>query len=637
MGNFKLILIGAVLFGSQQAWSQEYVPGEVIVKFKNKPDGEIGTSSFSNKVSGLNLNLKKSWNRLNVHQYQSKTGKQNVEQLVNQLKADPNVDYVEPNYIYRAQSVGTPGPTMSLEQFRALRAQEKQNNQNNVQSKAGIQAAGINASAAPTYSQSNADVGVEDAWQAMTPSVAHVPIVAIIDSGVDYNHPVFVQSNAIWENEDEIPNNGIDDDHNGYVDDVRGWNFVSNNNNPMDNNNHGTHVAGIVLGVTQDITDGSLEPAVIKIMPLKFLAANGSGTTSDAIEAINYAVANNASVINASWGGGGYSTALLNAIISAYDAQVSFVAAAGNSHMNNDSSPTYPATYNVQNIISIAASNDYDYMASFSNYGKSTVHVASPGEEIWSTLPNNGWAEYSGTSMAAPFVAGMIALMEREVGTPINGYQARQILLGESVTGVGDISGKVLSDSRVNISKALNYVQTQSVDSYQPSYGGQRGVASESSSAGGGCGLVSKLVKDSSGGDSAGDLFGRGLLMLIVLAPFAIAMGLKQRRKEEDNRRAHQRFNINSEVRMSVGDKELVGAVSCISMGGAKIDTEALLENGGIIEMSISSPDGKEKIQVMGKVVWSAERKSYGVQFCDMAANQSSTLSQWTSKLVKAS
>jgi hypothetical protein len=618
----KVLLVGALLMTGYMAHAQEYVEGEVIVKFKAN---KAGDSKFANKAVGLGMNLKRSWDKLNVHQYQSKAGHtQSVEQLVQQLKADPNVEIAEPNYIYRAQSIGTSGPVISLEQFRAQKAEAVKS----VQSKAGVSAMSV-----PSYSQSGADIKADEAWAVMTSSMAHIPVVAIIDSGVDYTHDVFVDSGAIWTNPGETPNDNIDNDNNGYIDDVRGWNFYADNNNPMDDNNHGTHVAGIVLGATQDITAATLQPAKIRIMPLKFLSSSGSGSTSDGIEAIYYAINNGATVINASWGGGGYSQTLLAAITAAYNAQVSFVAAAGNSHLNNDSQPTYPANYSVQNIISIAATTDYDSMASFSNYGKQTVHIASPGEDIWSTLPNNGWAEFSGTSMATPLVSGIVALMEREAGVAINGYQARQILLGENDAGVGNVTGKVVSDSRVNIYKAVSYVQANGVDDYQPV---ARDVASaDSDSGGGGCGLIKKTMESS--GEGGGDLFGRALLMLIVLTPFVVALVLKQKRKEIENRREHARYNISSEVRMSFGEKELVGAVSSISMGGVKIDSEALMENGSIIEMNIMSPDGKEKIQVMGKVVWSAERKSYGVAFCDMAAPQSSAIQAWTKKLVKAS
>jgi hypothetical protein len=606
------------------AWAQEYVPGEVIVKYKTNTISSSSGNKFSNKAMGLGMDLKRSWDRLGVQQFSAKAGRaQNVEQMVQQLKADPNVEFAEPNYIYRAQNIGSPGPVMSLDQFRA---------QKNLNQKAMSKSSSVGAMSAPSYSQSGAPIQADEAWAVMTTSMSHIPVVAIIDSGVDYTHDVFVDSGAIWTNPGETPGDGIDNDGNGYVDDVHGWNFYANTNDPMDDNNHGTHVAGIVLGATQDITASSLQPAKIRIMPLKFLASNGSGSTSDAIEAIYYAVNNGATIINASWGGGGYSQTLLAAITTAYNSQVSFVAAAGNSHLNNDSSPTYPANYDVQNVISIAATTDYDSVAGFSNYGKQTVHVASPGEDIWSTLPHNGWASFSGTSMATPLVAGMIALMERENGKAINGYQARQILLGENDIDVGNVAGKVISDSRVNIYKAVSYVQANGVDAYQPA---ARSVASADSSGGGGCGLVKKTLASSSEG--GGDLAGRGLLMLIVLTPFMVALVLKQRRKETENRREHARYNISSEVRMSFGDKELVGAVSSISMGGVKIDTEALLESGSVIEMNIMSPDGKDKIQVMGKVVWSADRKSYGVAFCDMADTQSSAIQSWTRKLVKAS
>ena len=137
----------------------------------------------------------------------------------------------------------------------------------------------------------------------MAPTSPVTPVVAVIDTGLDYNHEVFVDANAVWRNTDEIASNGIDDDGNGYIDDIRGWNFVANNNNPMDDEDHGTHVSGIVLGISQNIFATTLAAAKIKIMPLKFLDSSGSGATSDAVEAIYYAIANGATVINASWGG----------------------------------------------------------------------------------------------------------------------------------------------------------------------------------------------------------------------------------------------------------------------------------------------------------------------------------------------
>ena len=330
-------------------------------------------------------------------------------------------------------------------------------------------------------------------------------------------------------------------------------------------------------------------------------------------------------------GGGSYSAALQDAIVEAYNNGVTFVAAAGNASNNNDNSPTYPANYSIGNLISIAATSDVDNMASFSNYGKSSVDIASPGVGILSTLPNNSYAYASGTSMATPMVAGIVALMEREAGQAINGYQVSQILFGNNDVNVGNVSGKVATNARVNVYKSVYYAQNNSISTSQPEYTASRNLAGESA-GGGGCGLVKQIS-----GEAPADLTGRALLMLIVLSPFAVAFFLKMRRKEEEDRRSYERYNIKSEVRISLGDKELVGSVSSISLGGVKIDTEALLEQGGIVEMNIMSPDGKERVQVLGKVVWSQERKSYGVQFCDIAETQSSSISSWTKKLVRSS
>jgi hypothetical protein len=611
------------------AYALEYVEGEVIVKFKNSQNG---APAFASKATGSGLNLKKSWGVLNMHHFSAKAGKaQSVEQMVKSLNADPNVEFAEPNYIVRKQSTGIEGAKLSFTEVKAMKEQAQANSPKKVMGKVNAMGAG------ESYYQSDAHIQVEEAW-AILSNNAYIPVVAVIDTGVDYTHEVFVESNAIWTNPGEIANNGIDDDGNGYIDDTRGWNFVANNNNPMDDEDHGTHVAGTVLGVTQDIFATNLTPAKIRIMPLKFLDSNGSGATSDAIEAVYYAIGNGASIINASWGGGGFSQALQDAIVEAYNNKVTFAAAAGNASTNNDSSPTYPSNYSVSNIISIAASRDDDKMANFSNYGKQTVDIASPGVSILSTLPNNSYAYSSGTSMATPIVSGIIALMEKQAGKPINSYQAGQIIFGENDANVGNLQGKVTTDARVNVFKAVSYVKTNGVDDYQPESGAtsMRSLASDAGSAGG-CGLVGKHLIDNAGDGGGANNFGRALLFLIVLSPFVLALALKQHRKEEEDRRIHQRYSITSEVRISVGDKELVGSVSSISLGGVKINTEALLEQGGIVEMNIMSPDGKEKVQVLGKVVWSQEKKSYGVQFCDMAETQSSSITGWTKDLVKSS
>ena len=253
--------------------------------------------------------------------------------------------------------------------------------------------------------RADADIDVEQAWKYGTSSSV---IVAVIDTGVDYNH-VDLASN-IWSNVGEIAGNGLDDDRNGYVDDIRGWNFANDNNNPMDNNGHGTHVAGTIGAVGNNATGISGINWNVQIMPLKFLDAKGSGMISDAVAAIDYARINGAKIINASWGSSDFSSALQSAIARFQSAGGIFIAAAGNEGANNAVRPSYPANISLTNVISVAASTSSDTLANFSNYG-ANVDIAAPGSGIYSTLPNNRYGYLSGTSMAAPHVAGAMALL----------------------------------------------------------------------------------------------------------------------------------------------------------------------------------------------------------------------------------
>ena len=249
----------------------------------------------------------------------------------------------------------------------------------------------------------NADINIEPAWALGT---ATSIVTAVIDTGVDYTHPDLASN--IWTNTDEVAGNGIDDDGNGFVDDVRGWDFVNNDSDPMDDNGHGTHVAGTIGAVGNNGIGVTGVAWKASIMPLKFLDQSGSGSLSDAIKAIQYARVNGAKIINASWGGGGFSSALQSAITQFITSGGLFVAAAGNEATNNDVTPSYPANY--QGVISVGASTRTDTRASFSNYGTS-VDVFAPGQSILSTLPGNRYGSLSGTSMATPQVAGALALL----------------------------------------------------------------------------------------------------------------------------------------------------------------------------------------------------------------------------------
>ena len=212
-------------------------------------------------------------------------------------------------------------------------------------------------------------------------------------------------ASVIWQNQNEIPGNGIDDDANGYIDDVNGWDFAFNDNSPEDGNGHGTHVAGTIAAIRNNSIGIAGVANNIKIMPLRFLDDSGNGYTNNAIAALNYAVANGAPISNNSWGGGGYSTSLYNAINAADQAGHTFVAAAGNSGQNIDSNPSYPAAYNATNIISVAAINSSGDLASF-NYGYNNVDIAAPGVSyfhhshiIRSVSGADRYASLNGTSL----------------------------------------------------------------------------------------------------------------------------------------------------------------------------------------------------------------------------------------------
>ena len=312
-----------------------------------------------------------------------------------------------------------------------------------------------------TGGTSGADIDAEAAWNISTGSSSIV--VGVIDTGVDYTHPDLVSN--IWTNPGEIAGNGIDDDGNGFVDDVHGFDFVNNDGDPMDDNNHGTHVSGTIaaagnnnLGVTGVNWSSS-------IMALKFLSADGSGYTSDAVRAVNYATMMRTSygidvrVTNNSWGGGSPSTAMEDAIRASGDAGILFVAAAGNDGTDNDASPHYPSNYALDNVLSVAATDASDNLASFSNYGQTTVHLAAPGVSILSTIAGGGYAFFSGTSMATPHVAGVAALAW-SVDPDATVAEIRTALLQGTDT-LGSLAGKCTTAGRLNALGTLELLSNQ--------------------------------------------------------------------------------------------------------------------------------------------------------------------------------
>lgn len=305
----------------------------------------------------------------------------------------------------------------------------------------------------------NSGINMPAAWDVATGT--RDVVVAVIDTGADYTHRDL--ANNMWVNSGEIAGNGIDDDGNGYVDDVYGIDTANGDSDPMDDNGHGTHVSGTIGAVGNN----SLGLVGInwdtRIMPLKFLSASGAGALSGAITAIDYAVSMKRRgvpirVINASWGGGGYSQALYNAISRLKDLDIIFVAAAGNEANDNDANPSYPATYDLSNIVSVAAIDPNHNIASFSNYGAATVDIAAPGTGILSTYPGNSYRELSGTSMATPHVVGALALLlSHEPNLSADAAIARLLASG---TQLSTLQGVVSSSRMLNAAQLLSNTTT---------------------------------------------------------------------------------------------------------------------------------------------------------------------------------
>ena len=347
-----------------------------------------------------------------------------TDNVVRKLSHERFVENVEPNYVVRAARL--PNDRSFAEQW-GLR------NLGHFDGKVG------------------ADIGATQAWDVATGSP--VP-VAVVDTGVTFKH-ADLAGNA-WVNAGDI-RNGIDDDADGFKDDLNGADFLSGDSDPDDDGGHGTHVAGIIGAQGNNsigITGVNWESAV---MGLKVLDGNGEGNTADAASAIDYAVDHGARVINASWGGPAFSHALYSAIRRAGEHGVLVVAAAGNDGVNADSSPDYPAAFDLPNIISVAATDRSDRLLDFSNYGAKSVDLGAPGDDIYSTVPNvtdpSGYAAFSGTSMAAPFVAGAAALyLSKFPGASVD--QVRAALLS-TVDRLPTLAGKTVSGGRLNVAKAL--------------------------------------------------------------------------------------------------------------------------------------------------------------------------------------
>jgi subtilisin family serine protease len=362
----------------------------------------------------------------------------NIEAAADAYRRSGAVEYVEPNFKVHAFRDRAEAPTPPAPPYDELFGEQW------ALSNTGKEGGTVGV-----------DIAAPKAWSLSRGSKKVV--VAVIDTGVDYTHPDLAPN--IWVNSGEIAGDGIDNDGNGYVDDIHGWDFANKDNDPKDDHFHGTHCAG-VIGAAHDGKGTMGISADVSIMAVKFLNAGGGGTLEDSLKATEYAIVNHADVLSNSWGGDDFSQAFYDLIEQANKRGILYVAAAGNDHSNNDAQPTYPASYKNANVISVAAIDNQDQPAKFTNWGATTVHLAAPGVKILSTVLDGKHQAYSGTSMACPHVAGAAALLKAYTG--LSHLELKKRLL-DTVQPTRPLAGLVATGGRLNVYQALAGVQSQPV------------------------------------------------------------------------------------------------------------------------------------------------------------------------------
>ncbi len=412
----------------------EHVPGEVLVRVRD------GFAAQSAVVSGLARSLGEGA-VLAVNPLLTDKGilkvrlsdDKNLQAALARLNSEPSVEYAEPNYRVYAFDDGLPDDPGFSKTW-------------------GLKNSG-QADAAGQMGTVGSDINIVPLWKEGFKGSRKV-VVAVIDTGIEWTHPdlkdnLFTNLAEAGDNE----NNGKDNDGNGFINDIHGWNFANNTKNSNDDHSHGTHCAGTIGGVGNNGVGVAGVNWEVTLMPVKFLDAQGSGSLEGAVNSINYARMMKVNVMSNSWGGGGYTETLLQAIKAAKDAGIAFIAAAGNETNNNDSNPTYPAAYQVDNVTAVAATDNQDKLASFSNFGAKSVHVAAPGVKVYSTVKGGTYDTFSGTSMATPHVAGITALLM--AAHPEWSYAEVKNRLITTSDPVAGLKKKVLAKGRVNAYNAM--------------------------------------------------------------------------------------------------------------------------------------------------------------------------------------
>ena len=422
---------------SAPAWAQTFeivagrkaVPNEVLVQFR----AGVRTEAGSYVRRAHDLRPPRALSRTGLMHFRS--GSKSAAQLVRELAADPDVEYAEPNYIVEA--VSTPASTAPNDPMFSLLW--------------GLRNSGQGGGLP------NADIQAVPAWSIATG--ARSAVVGVVDTGIDYTHPDLKTN--VWSAPSAFTVQFGPGDRITCAAGTHGYDAIANTCDPMDQNGHGTHVSGTIGAAGNNSAGVTGVNWTASMMGLRFMDSTGKGTVANAIRAIQFAIqikaalpgSANIRVLSNSWGGAGNSRALLDAIDQASTAGILFVAAAGNDGANMDALPSYPGAYRAANLVSVAATGNDDALASFSNYGAGTVDLGAPGVNIASTYPNSSYALMSGTSTAAPYVAGAAALVLAacdSLDTP-----ALRAALVDSVDAVGSLAGKTVTGGRLNVYKAV--------------------------------------------------------------------------------------------------------------------------------------------------------------------------------------
>jgi subtilisin family serine protease len=453
----RLGLVGAALFasiGSQTELQAKPAsrPGEFVVKFRTGAKNRLGIQSQGFQIqenlgsaSGLALVKMKNGKVFAKKQKVDIGQAQSLSFQLHALNELTDIEYVEPNYIYTTQlgakppaDTPNPDPVTGVDPEESLPSVMPDDADFSLLW--GLRNVG-QKDPKGILGRVGADIDATNAWSLTTGS--RDVIVGIIDTGMDYTHP------------DLIPNLWVAPKVNPTDPDVHGLNAISGALDPMDDNGHGTHCAGTIGASGQNQMGVVGVNMRVSLMACKFLSSTGSGSLADAIKCIDYMRENGAHVMSNSWGGGGYSQALEEAIVRARDSGILFVAAAGNESNDNDKKPSYPASYKVDNVVSVAATNNDDGLAYFSNTGKTSVHLGAPGKNIYSTyiMKETAYKSLSGTSMATPHVAGAAALLKAYI--PSVSYAEIKSRLMSSVDKGTPLKETTVSGGRLNVYRLL--------------------------------------------------------------------------------------------------------------------------------------------------------------------------------------